>query len=145
MRKRCCIKCGEDLSRRDVAGVGVDLCPTCGGLWLDRRELQQLAAMPEQVAELLALQRPKAEGGPPSSEAAERSRLDSPCPACGGKLALAVVGGVNLEMCNACGGVFLDAEELGKATAEVERREGFQLASVAALARSVSTRGTIGD
>lgn len=37
-----CPRCGEGLTARDHMGVTVDECPSCGGIWLDRGELEVL-------------------------------------------------------------------------------------------------------
>jgi len=34
-----CPKCGADLGTTDQHGVSIDLCPDCGGIWLDAGEL----------------------------------------------------------------------------------------------------------
>ena len=150
MSSRRCVKCEQELRLATVGDVEVDLCPACGGLWLDHQELQQLAEMPnEKLVGLQDLVRKSGTEGNPYRQAAwaehsEAERLDLPCPACAsGKLTRAVVGNINLEVCSGCAGVFLDAGELEQAIGEVrDRRE--KLATIAAMARSVSTRGTIG-
>ncbi|HZK78526.1 MAG TPA: zf-TFIIB domain-containing protein [Gemmatimonadaceae bacterium] len=35
-----CPRCGIDLVERDHNGVKIDQCATCGGMWLDRGELE---------------------------------------------------------------------------------------------------------
>lgn len=37
-----CPKCGDDLEVTHLAGVEVDLCPDCGGLFLDAGELDKI-------------------------------------------------------------------------------------------------------
>ena len=37
---RTCVKCTSVLDKSMVGDVEVDLCPSCGGLWLDRGELE---------------------------------------------------------------------------------------------------------
>ncbi len=153
MRKLSCVKCGAELKLKQVGSVEIDWCLRCGGLWLDKSELQQLASMDEAALEELYEDLGEAaeatgQTSPYRSAAAEEisdaRRLDSPCPACAGKLTSGLVGEITLEICSACGGVFLDAGELAGATAQIRGR-GHQLATIAALARSVSTRGTIGE
>ena len=39
-----CPKCGEKLEVREVKGVTIDECPAGHGTWLDKGELQTLAA-----------------------------------------------------------------------------------------------------
>lgn len=151
MTKRACVRCGAELKLSTVGSVEVDVCGTCGGLWLDHKELQQLAEMKDQELEALyELVRRGAESkaGAPYRTAtpdptSEEHRLESPCPACTGKLTSAVVGSVHVELCSRCAGVFLDPGELELATAEVRGRAE-KLATIAAMARTVSTHGTIG-
>lgn len=38
-----CPKDGSELVETELRGVKVDLCPTCGGMWLDAGELDALA------------------------------------------------------------------------------------------------------
>src|SRR5882724_2505062 len=38
-----CPKCGAPLAERKIDGVSVDECGSCGGVWLDRGEIQILA------------------------------------------------------------------------------------------------------
>jgi hypothetical protein len=35
-----CPRCGVDLEERDHNGVKIDQCGTCGGMWLDKGELE---------------------------------------------------------------------------------------------------------
>lgn len=35
-----CPKCGADLVEREHSGVKIDQCPECGGMWLDKGELE---------------------------------------------------------------------------------------------------------
>ena len=39
-----CPKDGTDLRRADRNGVEIDWCPECRGVWLDRGELEKIAA-----------------------------------------------------------------------------------------------------
>lgn len=38
-----CPKCGVPLKARTEQGVEVDECPSCGGVWLDQGELEEIA------------------------------------------------------------------------------------------------------
>jgi Zn-finger nucleic acid-binding protein len=42
-----CPVCGEKLREIERYGVMIDLCPGCKGCWLDRGELEKIAAMEE--------------------------------------------------------------------------------------------------
>lgn len=37
-----CPNCGETLRERERAGIEIDVCPVCRGVWLDRGELDKL-------------------------------------------------------------------------------------------------------
>jgi len=37
-----CPKCGTALEARSVDGLEIDACDACGGLWLDKGELEQV-------------------------------------------------------------------------------------------------------
>lgn len=135
---RQCIKCETTMSSRHVEDVEVDVCPSCGGLWLDRDEIRQLAAKSdESLSELRTLVQEGAPGKP------ARSTVAPPCPACGGKLTLAIFGSIYMEHCSFCDGIYLDRGELDKAMFVVKAR-GNEVATIVALARSVVTRGSIG-
>lgn len=43
-----CPKDGYDLSPREQMGVQIEVCPQCGGMWLDRGEFEQLIKLSEQ-------------------------------------------------------------------------------------------------
>lgn len=42
-----CPKCGGQLAERKHHGVSVDVCQDCGGVWLDKGELEQLEHVEE--------------------------------------------------------------------------------------------------
>ena len=136
--ERKCIKCEHVMNPKMVDDVEVDYCPSCRGLWLDRDEIRQLADKSDDELEEL---RELVQEGAPAEPA--RSSVESPCPACGGKLTLAVFGSIYMEHCTACDGVYLDRGELDKAMFVVKAR-GNEIVTIVALARSVVTRGSIG-
>src|SRR5207253_516309 len=37
-----CVKCTSVLDKSKIGGVEVDLCPACGGLWLDQGEIEKI-------------------------------------------------------------------------------------------------------
>jgi len=41
--KLACPRCSKELAAVEYQGVLVDQCPACGGVWLDRAELEALA------------------------------------------------------------------------------------------------------
>lgn len=74
--------------------VAVDVCPECGGLWLDRGELEQKGA--QMPTHLVAI-----------SPKEERT-----CPRCVEPLALFRGELLELDTCERCGGLYLDAGEI---------------------------------
>lgn len=142
MASRRCIKCDQDLQRRLVLDVEVDICPSCRGLWLDHGEIRQLASdRAAALAQLVDVEKQVTRLGG-MGLVTEAKVLKSKCPACGGKLGIARFGPTTVEVCTACQGVFLDRGELEKAMSLVE---GGEAATIVALARSVHTSGTIGE
>lgn len=109
MENLCCVKCESILDRGQYAGVEVDLCPECGGLWLDKGELEALGtAAPTQLDELR-----KILTGNPFAKPAP-SDIPTECPSCEGQLREVVLGPIHVDFCTNCGGVFLDRGELDK-------------------------------
>lgn len=45
-----CPKCGCDLLEREHHGVKIDGCPECGGIWLDKGELEIIEEMDSKSA-----------------------------------------------------------------------------------------------
>jgi Zn-finger nucleic acid-binding protein len=137
--ERRCIKCETAMTPKMVEDVEIDYCPECRGVWLDRDEIRELA---DKSDEALGELRELVQEGAPAAPA--RSSVDRPCPACAGKLTLAVFGSIYMEHCTLCEGIYLDRGELDKAMFVVKAR-GDEIATIVALARSVVTRGTIGS
>lgn len=110
MDNRCCVKCDSVLDRGTLAGIDVDLCPACGGLWLDKGELEKLGKGPKgEVDKLRGLLTGNPFAPPNPSE------LQTACPACPGRLKEVVLGPVHVDFCDTCGGLFLDRDELDQA------------------------------
>ena len=75
----CCVKCNSILDKALFQGLEVDLCPKCGGLWLDRGEITRAAKLPEaELARLRGLL--TGASGPPPIPTPNKA----PCPACTG-------------------------------------------------------------
>ncbi len=43
-----CPRCGVKLEEQELHGVSIDVCKDCGGIWLDKGELEQLQAREEE-------------------------------------------------------------------------------------------------
>src|SRR5436305_12899869 len=83
-----CVKCTSVLDKAGVGDVEVDLCPSCGGLWLDHGEIERIGR--GKPAELDSLK--KALTG--SEKPDEASETTTSCPACPGQLKEVVLGPV---------------------------------------------------
>ena len=89
----CCVKCNSVLDKALFQGLEVDLCPKCGGLWLDRGEITRAAKLPEaELARLRGLL--TGSSGPPPVPTPNKA----PCPACTGSLSEVVLGAVLLVL-----------------------------------------------
>jgi Zn-finger nucleic acid-binding protein len=113
----CCVKCNSVLDRAAFEGLEVDLCPKCGGLWLDRGEITRAAKLPEQELGRLRSLLTGAKGPPPLP-----TENKAPCPACPGSLAEVLLGAVHVDYCNKCHGIFLDRGELQSAVEAVRAK-----------------------
>ncbi|HWE30305.1 MAG TPA: zf-TFIIB domain-containing protein [Polyangia bacterium] len=108
-----CVKCTSVLDKARVGDVEVDLCPSCGGLWLDHGEIERLGhGKPEDLGRLRT-----ALAGTASPEPV--SEASTSCPACAGQLLEVELGPVHIEHCNKCYGIFLDKGELDEAVQAV--------------------------
>ena len=93
-----CPRDNSELRPFRVDAVEVDTCMSCTGVWLDAGEIGRVAL----DAEL---------------EAIVQGRRDAaispfPCPRCAGTCHPAHVEGVELDTCERCGGIWVDANEL---------------------------------
>jgi uncharacterized protein len=114
----CCVKCNSILDKATFQGLEVDLCPGCGGLWLDRGEIARTAKLPAQeLAHLRSLL--TGQPGPPPIP----TESVAPCPVCPGSLAEVMLGNVHVDYCNKCQGIFLDRGELEAAVDAVRARD----------------------
>lgn len=128
----CCVKCNSILDRATFQGLEVDLCPECGGLWLDRGEITRAARLPEKELSRLRSQLQGSAGPPPVP-----TENKAPCPACDGHLSEAVLGTVHVDYCSSCHGIFLDRGELEQAI-EAVRAQGGQASANQILAAAIS-------
>jgi Zn-finger nucleic acid-binding protein len=124
-----CVKCESVLDKARVGEVEVDLCPSCGGLWLDHGEIERIGRGNSQdLAKLRTALTGSAAPAPPSA-------IQSSCPACSGLLKEVVMGPVHVDYCTECHGVFLDRGELDQA---VQAVRGSTLRQMITLAGSLA-------
>jgi len=128
----CCVKCSSVLDRASFQGLEVDLCPECGGLWLDRGEITRAARLPENELTRLRAQLQGSSGPPPVP-----TENKAPCPACDGQLSEVTLGTVHVDYCSSCHGIFLDRGELEDAIQAV-RAQGIETSANQVLAAAIS-------
>lgn len=122
------------------AGLVLDYCPRCGGTWFDAGEVTLLRrcqprALAAQVKLSVGVYRMKCHGCGASLPRTEprcelcgwRNLLE--CPVCAGPLAAVERGGLRLDTCRRCRGVWFDNAELAtiwndRVTATVARVPG---------------------
>ena len=124
-----CVKCTSVLDKARIGDVEVDLCPSCGGLWLDHGEIERLGRGKTEDLTRLRTALVGAQAPEPASE------TTTSCPACPGSLNVVVLGPINIEYCGKCHGIFLDRGELDQAVKAVA---GTTVRQVVALAGSVA-------
>ncbi len=126
---RVCVRCTSVLDNATVSGVEVDLCPSCGGLWLDAGELERIGKSDaKSMGELQKSLKGSATPEPPSE-------TQTSCPACSAELKQTKVGSVTVDFCTTCKGVFLDKGELDEA---VRVTAGASFADVVAAAATAA-------
>jgi hypothetical protein len=122
---RCPKDGSELLERRYEADIFVDLCPSCGGIWLDESKLEAVEyARQRDYSE--ELDQPP-DLGYNAFELA-RSRADAPlyCPTCSLEMErreYARCSQVLIDVCPHCGGIWLDKGELAAIEIFFEREE----------------------
>ena len=101
----CCPKCGSEFEVVEYAGVQVDRCTSCRGLWFDMLEHEDLARI--QGADSIDI------GDVEVGENFDQQRRIS-CPVCKSQM-IAMVdrkqAQIRYEACTVCYGVFFDAGE----------------------------------
>jgi uncharacterized protein len=121
-----CVKCTSVLDKARVGDVEVDLCPSCGGLWLDHGEIERLGrGQTEEMDRLRAVLTGRADPAPPSETRTH-------CPACTSQLQEIVLGPVHVDYCGKCHGVYLDRGELDQAVQAVKGSTLRQIITLAA-------------
>ena len=103
MMKRDCPHCFERLEKKSLKkglwSVETDVCRSCNGLYLDKGELLKLTS-----------------NRPLHNITTKYLGVDSDskllCPGCGSIMDMESVGGVEIDVCLQCNGVWLDSDEL---------------------------------
>lgn len=108
-----CPACGKAMEKVFIPsqGINIDICTNgCGGIFFDNREFDKFDEQNEDASEILKKVSEK-----------EFEKVDSTkdryCPNCGSKMVknrTSVKGNIEVDDCYACGGKFLDNDELVK-------------------------------
>ena len=109
MNSTICPKCGGSLEPVVCAGIEVDRCLSCKGIWFDSLEAEQLKAI--QGSESLDI------GDPETGSQLDQLTRDIECPRCEVKMTRMVdidLYCIWYETCPKCHGVWLDAGEFKK-------------------------------
>lgn len=104
-----CLNCGKEMVNyeiRKIAGtLSYDSCESCGGLWLDRGELDKMAYQVEGDVEFCS-----------EEEIEKNSETTKKCPRCNGmplhKVKFLGASDIQLDRCRNCGGFWLDGGKL---------------------------------
>ncbi len=101
-----CPKCRADMEQIDYEGTEIDRCESCGGLWFDAGEIEQLRDKQSAAA---------IDTGDKRAGKRNNALHDYDCPRCSGAMVRVVdprQPHIWFETCGACHGSFLDAGEL---------------------------------
>ncbi len=85
-----CMICGKTMETKEFKGVEIDYCPKCGGVWLERGELEDLSGLDLEKARRIT------------------------CNKCQGEMSTRVISDVEIDYCPKCGNVWLDKGEMEK-------------------------------
>ena len=145
-----CIVCREEMIYKDLKNVEIDVCPGCGGTWLDGGELKEITGFDIGAGRLLSCYKCETtmqtkmvkgveidicpecfsiwlDGG----EMRQLTGLDPEagriilCPKCEKHLQTKVHRGIEIDICPDCTGVYLDKGELERLTA-IESKSGIK-------------------
>ncbi len=114
---RDCPDCRKRLHRTVHAGIALEQCEHCGGVWLEREAFDGLAKDREVQASLLGFLPPGKPGTVPLGAIHYR-----PCPDCGrfmNRLNYAHISGVILDLCKTHG-VWFEKDELRQVVAFIQ-------------------------
>ena len=108
MEQIACPKCSRTMDQWESRGVTLDFCNSCKGLWFDEGELtRHFANSGSKISE-------------DDLKAARGTSLS--CPRCkSDPLVVARLGGVSVDTCNQCHGIFLDLGEVHELLGVVNR------------------------
>ena len=114
-----CPKTRLEILRDSQSQLEVDSCPNCLGVWFDAQELQDFYSSPELQKRLTPV------GGGSVHHTYEISSSARACPRCRKGMDRPHVGGIALDVCRDCRGIWFDHGELRKIT-EIHKSRGLK-------------------
>ncbi len=138
MMKRDCPHCFELLEKKSFKkglwSVDTDVCKSCDGLYLDKGELLKLTS-----------------NRPLHNITTKYLGVDSDsellCPGCGSIMDMESIGGVEIDVCLQCNGVWLDSDELEQLkeldSDDIEKLSPEKLAELYDANKAVPTSGIL--
>ncbi|MFQ5744031.1 MAG: zf-TFIIB domain-containing protein [Acidobacteriota bacterium] len=115
-----CPACDGQMNEKEAGGIKVDVCDGCGGIWFDQFELMKVDEPHESAGESLL------EIGAGKSAVVRRDQQRA-CPRCDGmqlrRHFFSVKKDVEVDECPECGGIWLDAGELGSIRSQFDSDE----------------------
>ncbi|MDX9910328.1 MAG: zf-TFIIB domain-containing protein [Phycisphaerales bacterium] len=108
-----CPNDGVTMDRLAIAGIAIDRCPSCGGIWLDSGELARVREASKAQGLLLR----ELDRGPTDPDATPLHARPQPldCPRDGAHMSVhrdPTQKHVEFDVCPKCAGLFFDAGEL---------------------------------
>jgi Zn-finger nucleic acid-binding protein len=99
-----------------TAGLIIDSCPKCWGIWFDAGEMKGLLQSEALKRQFLTDSRVK------TAHTYSLSSGDRRCPRCRQTMERPVVGGITVDVCRTCAGVWLDSGELNQLVSEYKKK-----------------------
>lgn len=133
-----CPRCESALGRITAAGVELDQCTKCSGIWLDRGEMAKLTFRAEQQE----IQSISDKAGYVSTLPPLKPGTKLSCPVCKGEPGMVTlpVGGASVDLCQKCGGTWMDGGVLDVALRTIVG--GVQSDKIDALLGIVAAKGS---
>lgn len=101
-----CLRCNEEMIKEGFKNVLIDHCPRCGGVWLDRKELERIVENKKSKTVKNLWYDIKME-----HYIEKRFPMINGCQKCGGHIVEYEKDGLLIDRCLSCRGVFFDKKE----------------------------------
>jgi hypothetical protein len=97
-------------------GLIIDSCPSCRGIWFDAGEMKALLQSESLKRQFLTDIRVR------TAHTYSLTTSDRRCPRCRAVMDRPVVGGITVDVCRGCSGVWLDSGELTQLVTDYKRK-----------------------